>query len=178
MRRLILAGHCIAGTPALAQEARQDKGYARAGIAESAARLACFDSAVAGLKQAHASGGVAVVSRARIDAAEKEAFGLEQPSLSALAHSAFSPTTAPAAGVAPALPELDRVQVTITAVERRATGADRFTMANGQVWEQTDAYDLGRTLKAPVSAEIRKAAVGSFMLKVGDEAAVRARRKK
>jgi hypothetical protein len=81
-----------------------------------------------------------------------------------------------AATAPPPAQELDRVTLAVKTAERRPNGTYRFTMENGQVWEQTDTYDLGRTLKGPFTAEVRKAAIGSFMLKVGDRPAVRAKR--
>ena len=162
----------VLATPAFAQEAPLDKVYACAGKTDNAERLACYDAAVAGLKQAQTSGGVAVVSRSQIEAAEKEAFGLSQPSLSELARSAAK---SPAAQGAPPK-ELDSVTLNVTAMLRRPDGTYRFTMENGQVWEQIDTYDLGRTLKAPATAEIKKGMLGSYMLKVNGRTAVRAQR--
>ncbi len=168
--------------PSFAQEAPLTKVYACADIADGAARLACFDGAVASLKQAQASGGVAVVSRAQIEKAEKEAFGLPTPSLSELARStaaAASPvanSTAAATAPAPAPQALDNIILTITSLKKLPNGTYRFTMDNGQVWQQIDTYDLGTLTKTPMTAEIRKASVGSFMLKAGGRTAVRVRR--
>lgn len=171
----------LLAAPAFAQEPPLTKVYACADVADGAARLACFDSAVAGLKQAQASGGVAVVSRAQIEKAEKEAFGLPTPSLTELARST-APAAPPvanstAAATAPAPPQpLDSITLTITALKQLPNGAYRFTMDNGQVWQQIDTYDLGRLTKTPMTAEIRKASIGSFMLKAGGRTAVRVRR--
>lgn len=157
----------IITAPAFAQEAPLDRVYACAAKTADAERLACYDAAVGVLKQAQASGSVAIVSSAQIAAAEKEAFGLDAPSLSQLARSAAPTTNAK---------DLDRVDVTITLAERRPNGAFRFTLENGQVWEQTDTYDIGRVLATPVQAEIRKASLNSFMLKPASRAAVRVKR--
>jgi len=162
-----------AGAPALAQEAPLDKVYACAAMTESAERLACYDAAVTGLKQAHVSGGLAIVTRAQLDAAEKEAFGLDQPSITQLARSGAAP---PGAGGPKA--DLDNIALTIQMAERRPNGSYRFTMDNGQVWEQIDTYDLGRLPKGPLTAEIRKAAMNSFMLKPAGRTSVRVRRVK
>ncbi len=166
--RLIAIGLIAASAaPAFAQGSPLDKVYACAAKTADAERLACYDAAISGLKEAQTAGGIAVVNSSQIAAAEKEAFGLEAPSLSQLARSA-SPTTN--------APELERVQATITVAERRPNGTFRFTLDNGQVWEQTDTYDLGRILTTPVQAEIRKASLNSFMLKPTNRSAVRVKR--
>lgn len=167
MRWIAIGLLAACSAPAFAQEAPLDKVYACAAKTVDAERLACYDAAIGVLKQAQAEGGIAVVDSAQIAAAEKEAFGLETPSLSALARSA-SPTTN--------APELERVVVTLKSAERRPNGSFRFTTEDGQVWDQIDTYDLGRTLTTPVEAEIKKASLNSFMLKPTNRSAVRVRR--
>ncbi len=157
-----------------AQESEIDKVYACSSIAESGARLACFDAAVATMKQAQASGDVAVVSRAQIQQAEKDAFGL---SPAAQASAVTSAVTGAAAPAEPA-PELDRVAVTIVAAEKRQNGKFRFTLGDGQIWDQTDSVALRLLPSAPFDGEIRRAAMGSFFLKPADKTAVRVKRVK
>jgi hypothetical protein len=189
MRLSILFGLALTAAPAFAQEAPLDKLYACAGVGDSAARLSCYDTAVAGLKQAQGGGDVAVVSRSQIEKAEKEAFGLPTPTLSALAASAQASSTplaalatpkAPAAAATPPAPKppqpLDRVTLAVKSVDKAGDGTLRFTMANGQVWRQTDSAKLPSIGQGPWTAEIRKAAIGSFMLKLDDRTAVRVKR--
>ena len=158
----------LAAGSALAQQAPLEKVYACAGITKSEDRLACYDAAVSGLKQAEASGGVAVVSKEQIAAAERQSFGLASPSLNDVARSA-----APAAAPAP----LEKVDANITEVTKRPNGLLRFTLDNGQVWEEFDG-SFGRLIGLPLKAEIRKGALGGFMIKVGEKAPVRVRRVK
>ena len=156
---------CLGGA-ALAQEAPLTKVYACAGLTKADERLACYDAAVAGLKQAEASGGVAVVSKEQIAAAEKQSFGRAAPSLSEV--------TGNVALAAPPEP-LDRIDATIVSVTKRLNGLLRFTLADGQVWEEYDK-SLGRLPELPLKAEIRKATFGSFMIKVENKSLVRVRR--
>ncbi len=164
----------FAAAPAFGQEAPLDRIYACTSMADGAARLACFDTAVAALKQADAAGGVAVVDRAKIVQAEKEAFGLAAPTLTAIAESASSGATAKPKGEKPKA--LDRVTLAVKSVEKGVDGRYRFTMEDGQVWRQTDDLKLPAVGKGPWTAEIRKAAIGSFMLKLDNRTAVRAKR--
>jgi hypothetical protein len=163
----------LVALPAAAQEAPLEKVYACAGVTDSAQRLACFDAAVAGLKQAESSGGLAVVNREQIEKAEKEAFGLATPSLSALADSVRSGSAAPAAEKPKSL---DRVTFPVKSVSKGPDGKYRFVMENGQEWRQTDSIRLPSAGKGPWQAEIRKGAMGSYMLKLDNSTAVRVRR--
>ena len=63
----------------------------------------------------------------------------------------------------------------IVSVTKRLNGLLRFTLADGQVWEEYDK-SLGRLPDLPLKAEIRKATFGSFMIKVENKSLVRVRR--
>jgi hypothetical protein len=179
MRRVAIIAVAFAATPAFAQQAPLDKLYACAGVADSAARLSCFDAAVAGLKIATETGGAVVVNREQIARAEKEAFGLLNPSLTALAESAAAsatPVASAAARPAEKPKTLESVTLAVKSIEKAPDGSYRFVMENGQVWRQTDDLRLPGVGKGPWTAEIRKAAMGTFMLKLGDRTAVRVKR--
>jgi hypothetical protein len=165
----------FAAAPAFAQEAPLDRIYACTSTADGAARLACFDTAVAALKQADAAGGVAVVDRAKIVQAEKEAFGLVAPTLTSIAESASS-SSAAAKPKGEKSKALDRVTLVVKSVEKGVDGRYRFTMEDGQVWRQTDDLKLPAIGKGPWTADIRKAAIGTFLLKLDNRTAVRAKR--
>ena len=173
MRFPVIAGLALVALPAFAQQAPLEKVYACSSISDGVERLACFDAAVAGLKQAENSGGLAVVDRAQIEKAEKEAFGLATPSLSALAESARSTTAAPPAEKSGAL---DRVTFPVKSVTKGPDDKYRFVMENGQEWRQTDGMKLSSLGKGPWQAEIRKGAMGGYMLKLDGRTAVRVRR--
>jgi hypothetical protein len=155
---------------ARAQQSMTDKLYACIGMTDAQARLACYDAAVGELKQAQSQGDVAVVSRADVQQARKDSFGFSAPPQA----SVTAAITAPAA----AEPEIDNVKVTITGATKRADGKYRFTLDNGQVWDQTDTVKLRLLPDAPFAGEIRKAALGSFFLKPADKTAVRVKRVK
>ncbi len=153
---------------AQAQEAPLSKVYACAGIQNADERLACYDGAVAGLKSAEASGGVSVVSREQVVAAEEGAFGLGPATLADVTRSAAPPT-------APKVEALDNIKVTVTSAVKKPGGGLRFTLDNGQVWEEIDT-SLGRVSGLPASGEIRKGALSSYMLKIGDKPTTRVKR--
>jgi hypothetical protein len=173
MRVPAIAALALISLPAFAQQAPLESVYACSGVTDSAQRLACYDSAVAGLKQAESSGGLAVVNREQIEKAEKEAFGLPTPSLSVLAESARSTAAAPTTEKPKSL---ERVTFPVKSVNKGPDGRYRFVMENGQEWRQTDGITLPAIGKGPWQAEIRKAAIGSYMLKLDNRTAVRVRR--
>lgn len=145
--------------------------YACAGIEQPADRLSCFDAAVAGLRRAETAGDVKVVAREAIVEAQRQSFGLTG---SASVNSALTST-----GIAPSDPEaIDSVFVTIAEATMLADGKYRFTLENGQVWEQVAKERVSRLGALPAKAEIRKAMLGSFMMKVDGGRATRVRRVK
>ena len=170
----------LTAAPALAQEAPLTRVYACTDVVDATARLACFDAAVAGLKQQQAGGDLAVVSRQQVQKVEKEAFGLSVPSASELVASAGPASAAPAGVTAPARSEkarpLDRVSLGVKSVSKGADGKAVITMDNGQVWKQTDTTKLKIQGKGPWTAEVRKAALGSYMLSVDDRPSIRVKR--
>jgi hypothetical protein len=181
---LIAVAAASFAAPAFAQEAPLARVYACADIKDSAQRLACFDGAVATLKQADAGGDVAVVSRSQVQKVEKDAFGLSVPSVSELAASVASSGPAPAAAATAARPPkpekpkpLDRVTLAVKSIQKDGQGNVTFVMENGQVWKKIDTGSLGALGRGPWTAEIRKASLGSYMLSIsGTTASARVKR--
>jgi hypothetical protein len=178
----VVASAALAAAPAMAQEAPLSKVYACADIADSTQRLACYDGAVATLKQADAGGDIAVVSRQQVQKVEKDAFGLAVPSVSELAASAAPAAAgkAPAAAKPPKAEKpkpLDRVTLQVKAINRDRQGGVTFVMENGQIWKKIDTTSMIGIGKGPWTAEIRKASLGSYILSLsGTTASARVKR--
>lgn len=172
MRLFILPVLAIAASgAAFAQGSTLDKVYACTGITKAEERLACFDAAVASFKQAQTKGEVQVVTREQAVAAEKQAFGLRDVEATASAKAA--------AGVAPPAPApLQNVMLQLTSATKRPDGKYRFTMSDGQVWEQIDSDNVQGLKKLPAPAEVKTASLGSFMMKIDGGRAIRVRRVK
>ena len=172
MRKFILPLLVLAASgPAFAQSSTLDKVYACTGITKAEERLACFDGAVAGFKQAQAKGDVRVVTKEQAVEAEKQAFGLRTPDAATAARASV--------GVAPPTPKpIENVMLKLTAANKRPDGKYRFTMEDGQVWEQIDSDSVSSVKKFPASAEIKTAMMGSFMLKIDGGRGIRVRRVK
>lgn len=174
MRKFILPLLVFAASgPAFAQGSTLDKVYACTGITKAEDRLACFDGAVAGFKQAQAAGDVKVVTREQTVQAEKQAFGLRESDAVEAARASAGALPAPAAPAA-----IENVQVKVTVAVKRADGKYRFTLDDGQIWEQVDSDSVSGLKKLPLSAEIKTAYLGSFLMKIDGGRAIRVRRVK
>lgn len=149
-----------------------DSVYACAAIAEDAARLACFDAAVAELQSKEQAGLIQTVDVAKIKEIEKEAFGFSMPSLPAL----FNRSS----GTAKATTEeaIDEITVPVKSARiQGVTGRVIVVLENGQTWEQIDTTKInGMSLRKAKEARVRKAALGSFMMSVDGGKAFRVKR--
>jgi hypothetical protein len=157
-----------ATTPALAQapsaapqspEVLQQV-YACAEITEDAARLACFDRAVGGLRTAQSEGQFAAVDRAAVQQVEREAFGFSLPSLPRLAFPDF--------GSGQRNPDQGSVEEMVMTIERVSTRGDGnavFVMSNGQRWVQVTPERTNR-VRPGGTVTIRRAMMGSFLMSV------------
>lgn len=133
------------------------------GVADSAARLTCFDQAAARLLTAEQTGEVVVVDRAQARAARRQAFGFSLPSLDVFKKGE------PEA-------ELDRVELTLARASKGPDGKWVMRTTEGQVWRQTDGKTLTRAPEAGQTAEVRNAAMGSFFMNIDGQRAIRVRR--
>jgi hypothetical protein len=163
MRWFCVVPFMLLSASAFAQQGLPAQVYACANIEDPGQRHACFDALVPELKRA---GGAAAAARAPAPAAAQSP--LIAPVLSAEAKAA--------ARAVEKEQEIDKVSLPVESINIGSDGKYRFTMENGQVWRQLDTVRLRNLGNGPWTAEIRKAALGSFMLKVERQAAVRVER--
>lgn len=158
----------LSAGPALAQDAAKRRPEAleavvacRA-IADTDARLACFDKAAAGLDEAESRGEVVVVDRGQIREARKAAFGFT-----------FKMPSFMTAGDKPE--DLERLTSTIASAYHSG-GKWVITLEDGAVWRQIDSISMRKSPKAGSKVEIRTAMLGSFFMKVDGQTAMRVTR--
>lgn len=161
---LALAGPVGAQPPTLQAQAPDAiaKVYACGEIAESAARLACFDAAVAAMKTAQTQGQFAAVDAAGVRQIEREAFGFSLPSLPRLGLPGLRRGDG---GVAAA--ETERTPELTLTIARIGSfdGRPSFVMDNGQVWVVIG--NEGNRLARPGGAvTIRRASMGSYLMSI------------
>lgn len=141
--------------------------YACASLTDSEQRLACFDEAVGRLKSAEDAREVKVISKAEAEQVRQESFGFNLPSLPTL----FS------GGEDSDETKIERVTLAVTKVETDLEGRLRVTLENGAVWQQIDSNRVKIFRNDTVKeATISAASLGSFLLRLDDRRAFRARR--
>lgn len=147
--------------PATAQQPAPTPGvldavYACAGVAEEAARLACYDGAVGRMREAQTSGNLVAVDRAAAQEIEREAFGFSLPSL---------PRIFGRGGDGEGMAEVAEMNLEIASVVHRRNLPSSFTMTNGQTWTQIDDENA-RNAREGGAVTIRRAAMNSFLMSV------------
>jgi hypothetical protein len=133
------------------------------GIADNTARLACFDTAAGALDTAERQGDVVVIDRAGVAETRRQLFGFEMPSLPRL----FGPEGAV---------EIDSIDSTLQGASLVGEGRWVFRLADGSVWRQIDSERVRFRNSPGQAVQVRKAALGSFLLTVDGSRAVRVRR--
>ncbi|MFC5371472.1 hypothetical protein ACFPIF_02855 [Brevundimonas faecalis] len=130
-------------------------------VASPEARLACFDAASAALDQAERNGDVVVVERGRIEDARRAIFGFTAPRL-------------PAFLGGPEQSDIESIETTLVS----ATRNDGWTvrLADGSVWKQTDTAAVSFRPVEGTPVRVRRAAMGSYLMTVGRNPAMRVKR--
>ncbi|MEO1101028.1 MAG: hypothetical protein AAFW65_04190 [Pseudomonadota bacterium] len=172
---ILLAFAAFAAGPlaAQAETAKEtDAVYACIDIETDADRLACYDDAVGRLKTAEDTGEITTVSRTEVEQVQREAFGFSLPSLPA-----FTRRSDNAEQDNTPDEVLDRVTFGVAEIERSRYGKLFITLDNGQVWRQLDSDRVSYSARKGVeSVEIRRAAFGSFKMKLDGGRAFKVKR--
>jgi hypothetical protein len=136
--------------------------------ADPAKRLACYDKAAETLDTAAERRDIVVVDRAEAQKTRRSLFGFAIPSLKIFDSDRSEKSS-------PADPEEDQISTTIRSARQDADGYWILTMEDGAVWHQTGGTLFVRP-KAGGVATIRRAALGSYFLRIGSGPGVKARR--
>ncbi|MEJ6595281.1 hypothetical protein [Parasphingorhabdus sp.] len=172
LRRLIMMGGlllAIFAPPVLAQ----DKGLARPQlfndlvecrlIADSAARLACYDQKVAQLDSAQKNNELVVADRAEVQEAERGVFGLKLPRIKLFSGNDDDQ-------------QITEITQTVASAKQLGRGKWFLILDDGATWVQTDTTMLSSYPKKGSSILIKRAAIGSFLAKVDGGRAFRIKR--
>lgn len=133
------------------------------GVADAAARLACFDAAAGALETAERAGDVVVIDRAGVAETRRQLFGFEMPTLPRLFGSEGAT-------------EISSIDTTLQSASLVGEGRWVFRLADGSVWRQIDSERVRFQNRPGQTVQVRKASLGSFLLTVGGSRAVRVRR--
>ncbi len=126
-------------------------------------RLACLDAAVAAMARAESAGDLVTVDRAQRRAARHRAFGLPLPSLAFLDR-----------GEKPE--EVSRITARVVGASFNPVGKLIVKLDDGAVWRQIDDNAVEQSPHPGSTAEIRRAALGSYTMKLDGQFAIRVHR--
>lgn len=168
MRNVAISGFTIvflSGPIAFADEnAPLDKLYVCSAIEDDAERLSCYDEAVGRVKEAETAGEFATITRQEAEDVQRDAFGFSMPSLPRLSLPTFGGDTDVKTDDEGNLAELE---VAIRSVDTGPYGKLIITFENGQVWQQSDSDSIRVSRKSPPTmAVIKRAAFGSFLIRL------------
>lgn len=173
MRKLIVAatlcgllgsGTAIARKPAESGTPAQIKGLlACRALADPSQRLACFDRETASIDQALTTKNLVVVDRERANATRRSLFGFALPDFGGL----FGDDEKD---------ELKEIQSTVASARRNVEGGWMITLADGSVWSQTDYTPVALAPRKGDKIVVKRRALGSYTLAIGNQPGVRVRR--
>lgn len=153
-----------AASPALAQERRGDPPpavFSRVtdcqALRDDAQRLACFDREVAALAQAQAAREVVVVDREAVQRTRRSLFGLTLPDVGRL----FGDE------------QENQINSTVVAARFNNLGMASVQLEGGAVWVQTEGRPISRRPRPGMPVVVRRGALGSFLMSVDGQRAVR-----
>lgn len=132
-------------------------------VVEIAARATCYDDAVESLGVAERQGEIVVVERERVLEARRALFGFTLPAFPAVLGGGETE-------------QLEEVETTLTRASYVNGAGWTFHLSDGSTWRQIDAFPLQFRPAEGMPIRVRRAAMGSFFLKVANNPAVRAKR--
>ena len=134
-------------------------------IADSEARLACFDAAVGEIVAANDAGEVRIIDQEDIRNTRRQLFGLSVPEVGVLKRDADEDKEAS-----------ELLETTITSVRYLSAKKIRFTTEEGATWEINRPPRRLRTVKAGHSVVFKKAALGTFFIRIDGQMGVKGKR--
>ena len=172
-RKFLLAAGALAGLSgaALAQVAPGQERPAAfealvacRAIADDAARLACFDTAAAGLQEAADRRDLVVVDREQVRKTKRSLFGLDIPNLN------------PFSGGPDEEDEIESIESKVASALRHGNGRWTVVLDDGSSWIQTDDKPLALGPRKGQKIVVNKAAMGSYMMRVNGQPGIRVKR--
>ncbi|MBL0923285.1 MAG: hypothetical protein IBJ12_02310 [Sphingomonadaceae bacterium] len=129
-------------------------------IADSAARLACYDAAAAKMQQAADAKDIVILDRAEVRKTKRSLFGFLLPKLPFFDNDQED--------------EFTTIETTFSSVTPVGYGKYQFTIPEGAVWETTEPTQS--VLREGRKVKIKRGAIGGFLMQVGNGGYVRVKR--
>lgn len=134
-------------------------------IADPTERLACYDKEAGALLDAAQKGDVAVVDKSEVRKARKSLFGFSMPKIPFFSGDDTADVVS------------DTLESTIKQASGIGYGKFRITIAEGDaVWETTETYSTMRDPRAGDKIVIKRASLGGYLLRIGNNRGVKGKR--
>ncbi len=130
-------------------------------ISDPTARLACYDRAAGAIVAANDAGEVKLVSTEDVEQTKRGLFGFSLPKIGLFANEDG---------------ELDLLESEITAVRSLGRDSFEFRIAEGSLWRVTNAPSRLRMPKPGDQVALKKAALGSYFVRINGKRGVKGRR--
>jgi len=127
------------------------------------ARLACFEDAALKLKAATERQDIVVVDKDQIKKTKRTLFGLQLPRIDILGGGADQD-------------EVKQVDGIVASAHRDGDGRWVVGLQDGAVWQQMDDRVVAREPRAGFPVRIDRASMGTFMMSIRNQPAIRVRR--
>lgn len=134
-------------------------------IADSAARLACFDREVGELQAADTKRDITFADRETVKKTRRGLFGFTLPSLGLFGGDGDED-------------EIKSVETTVASSSQVDGGRYRIAMADGSVWVQIDDRRMALSPRPGQKIQIKTASLGSYFLSLEGRPAIRVRRER
>lgn len=135
-------------------------------ITEAQARLQCFDAAAATLADAAQRHEIVVVDRKQMRETKRSLFGLDIPNLNIFGGGGDNDED-----------EIKSLESVVAAAHTEGQGQWVVRLEDGSTWAQTDGKVIAVSPKKGHKIKIVRAALGSYMMRVNNQPAVRAKRR-
>lgn len=130
------------------------------GIADSAARLACFDAASAKMEQAAEAKDIVILDRAEVRKTKRSLFGFLLPKLPFFDDDKED--------------EFTNIETTFSSITPIGYGKYQFQIPDGGTWETTEPAK--GNLREGQKVKIKRGSVGGFLMQIGSGGYVRVKR--
>lgn len=133
------------------------------GLTEDTARLACYDTAVASVMAASSKGQIKIVDESDVRRTRRGLFGFSLPDLGWL-------------GGGDDAPDMDMLDTSILSVRYTGKDAFLFKTKEGATWQVSNAPSRLREVRAGDPVVLKKAAMGSYYIRIRGQVGVKGRR--
>ena len=131
---------------------------------DDAARLRCYDAAVAALSEATTSGKVVMVDREDVRKTRRSLFGFSLPKLPFFRGDKSSED------------QQDELTAKVASAGSVGYGKYRIKLEDGALWETTEGSSVIKGPDAGDTVVIKKGPLGSYMMRIAGQRALRAKR--